>query len=137
MGTAGTIDRSGEARTHPVPVKGGDSGEGEVSQEISGEHWTKGYEILGPATTTAGVVMMSISAVEMLAGTAARAAVLYMQKGPGPWMMAALWGAAFTMPTRWVLEWGETQGRAISRTIMTRVVGANLPADGGGPQANN
>jgi hypothetical protein len=147
MGTAGIITRPGEARTHPVPVNGGNSGDGEVSQEISGalikmisEHWTKGYEILGPATTTAGVVMVSISTVEMLAGTAARAAVLYMQKGPGPRMLAALWGTAFqmfTMPTQWALEWGEAQGRAISQQILSRVVGANLPADGGGPAADN
>ncbi len=130
-----------------MPVNGGDAGDDEVSQEVSdalvrmvSNHWTKGYEILGPVTTTAGVVMMGVSAMEMLAGTVARAAVLYTQKGPGPWMLAALWGTAFqifTMPTQWALEWGEVQGRAISRQILSRVGGADLPADGGGSAANN
>jgi hypothetical protein len=79
-----------------------------------------------------GVAMMGISAMEIVASTITRITVLYPQKGPGIWMMAALWGTAFQVviiPTRWALEWGETQGEAVSRRILSRVGGANLPAD--------
>jgi hypothetical protein len=146
-GTVGTVPRPKEAETHPVPVNEGDAGDDEVSQEASdalvrmiSNHWTKGYEILGPTTTTAGMVKMGVSFVELLAGMVARATVLYTQKGPGPWMLAALWGTAFqifTMPTQWALEWGEVLGRVISRQILSRVVGADLPTDGGGSATNS
>jgi hypothetical protein len=55
-------------------------------------------------------------------------------------MMAAFWGKAFQiiiMPTRWALEWGEAQGKAVSQTIEARVGGVNLPADGGGTASIN
>jgi hypothetical protein len=55
-------------------------------------------------------------------------------------MMAAFWGTVFQiaiMPARWALEWGEAQGEAASRTILARVGGANLPADGGGAASIN
>jgi hypothetical protein len=88
-------------------------------------HWTMGYEVLGPATATAGLVMMAVSAMEMFAGAVSRVTVLHALKGPGPWMLAALWGTytAFevvTMLTQWALEWGEVQGRVISHHILSR-----------------
>ncbi len=98
------------------------------------DRWMEGYGNLGSTTAVVGVAMMGASAMEMVASTITRMAVLYAQKGPGIWMMATLWGTAFQiaiMPTRWALEWGEMQGKAVSRRILVRVGGANLPADGG------
>jgi hypothetical protein len=146
-GTAGSTLGGGGIEIYPESVDRRDNGGGELPQQaldalartISNQ-WTKGYDILGPATATTGVVMMGISAMEMVASTVTRAAVLYTQKGPGIWMLAALWGTAFqviTMPAQWALEWGEVQGRAISQRTLSRVGGANLPADGGGHAAVN
>jgi hypothetical protein len=76
----------------------------------------------------------------MLAGKVVRAAVLYAQKGLGLWMLAAVWGTVFqvfTVPTQWALECGELQGRAISRHVLPRVGGVDLPADGGASTAFN
>ncbi len=87
-----------------------------------------------------GAAVMGVSVTEMVANTIARMMVLYKQKGPVIWMMAAFWGMAFQiaiMPTRWALEWGEAQGKTASQAILARVGGANLPADGGGTASNN
>jgi hypothetical protein len=115
--------------------------EGKLPQEILDalvrgirDRWMEGYGNLGSTTAVVGAAMMGASAMEMGASTITRMAVLYAQKGPGIWIMAALWGTAFQiaiMPTRWALEWGEMQGKAVSRRILARVGGANLPADGG------
>jgi hypothetical protein len=98
--------------------------EGKLSQETLdalvkgiGDHWMEGYGNLGSAIAVVGAAMMGVSAMEMVTSTIIRMTVLYAQKGPGIWMMAALWGTAFQiaiMPTRWALEWGETQGKAVS-----------------------
>ncbi len=68
---------------HPGPVSEGSLGGGEVPPRVLGElvrvvssHWTRGYEILGPAATTAGMAVMGISLTEMLVSTAARAVIL-------------------------------------------------------------
>ncbi len=84
--------------------------------------------------------MMSVSAAEMVISTAVRMSVLYPWKGPGPWMIAAVWDTAFqmiTMPGRWALEWGRGQGEVISQAMEARVGGANLPIDGGGTGSSN
>jgi hypothetical protein len=76
-----------------------------------GIHWTLGYQILGPATTTAGLVVISIRVAEMLA------IVIYHRKGFGPWILAAAWGTAFqvvSLPVHWALECGEQQAMAIA-----------------------
>ncbi len=107
------------------------------------DHWIEGFGNPGPATAVVGAAMMGVSAMEMVTSTIARMMVLYPQKGPGIWMMAAFWGTAFQiaiMPTSWALEWGEAQGNPkllASRRILARVGGANLPADGGGATAPN
>ncbi len=87
-----------------------------------------------------GTAMMSVSVMEMVMSTIVRMVVLYTQKGPGLWMMAALWGTAFRiviMPSRWALEWGQAQGKAVSQALEARVGGANLPIDGGGTASIN
>jgi hypothetical protein len=99
-----------------------------------------GYGDLGSAPGVIGIAVMSVSIVEMVTSTIVRMAVLYAQKGPGLWMMAALWGTAFQviiMPSIWALEWGQAQGKAASRALEARVGGANLPADGGGTASSN
>jgi hypothetical protein len=104
------------------------------------DRWVEGYGTLGSASAMVGAAMMGVSAMEIVASTITRMTVLYAQKGPGMWMMAALWGTAFQvaiMPTRWALEWGEAQGKAVSRRILSRVGEANLPADGGGAATLN
>ncbi len=130
-GAEKAIPRQEGAENHPEPISEGGTGDGDVSQEVLealvrvvNDCWAKGYEILGPVTTTAGVVIMGVSVAEMLAGTAIRAAVLYTQKGPGLWMLAAMWGTVFqvfTMLTQWALEYRELQGRAISHHVLSRV----------------
>jgi hypothetical protein len=146
-GTARPTPGGERIEVHPESVNGRDNGGGDLPQgtpdtlaRAISNQWTKGYDILGPATATAGVVMMGVSAMEMVASTITRAAVLYARKGPGLWILVALWGTAFqviVMPTQCALEWGEMQGSAVSRHILSRVGGANLPADGGGPAAFN
>ncbi len=103
-------------------------------------HWTGRYGDLGSVPGVIGTAVMSVSIMEMVAGTIVRMAILYAQKGPGLWMMAAFWGTAFQiiiMPSRWALEWGQTQGKIVSQTIEARIGGANLPVDGGGTAASN
>jgi hypothetical protein len=105
-----------------------------------GNHWIEGYGSLGSAPAVVGIAVLGISIMEMVKSTIIRMTVLYAQKGPGLWMMAAFWGTAFQiiiMPTRWALEWGEAQGKAVSQTIEPRVGGANLPIDGGGTASTN
>jgi hypothetical protein len=83
---------------------------------------------------------MGISVAEMLVSTAARAAILYTQMGPGMWMLAAAWGTAFqvvSLPTRWALECGERHGKTIACNMESRVGGVDLPAARGGPAAFN
>ncbi len=102
--------------------------------------WLGGYAGLESLPGIVGAMMMSVSAVEMVISTAVRISVLYAWKGPGPWMIAAVWGTAFqmiTMPGRWALEWGRDQGKVISQALEARVGGANLPIDGGGTGSNN
>jgi hypothetical protein len=63
----------------------------EIVMTVS-SHWTLGYEVLSPATTTTGLVMISI--VEMLASTLMRTIIVYRGKGLGPWILAAARGTA-------------------------------------------
>jgi hypothetical protein len=80
--------------------------------------WLGGYAGLESLPGIVGAAMMSVSAAEMVISTAVRMSVLNAWKGPGPWMIAAVWGTAFkmiTMPGRWALEWGRDQGKVISR----------------------
>jgi hypothetical protein len=98
--------------------------------------WTRGYEVLGPATTTAGLIMAGISVAEMLASTMARAIILYAQRGPSSWMLAAAWGTAFqvvSLPVHWALECGERHRRIVAHHMDSRVGGVDLPTAGGGP----
>ncbi len=98
-------------------------------------HWMGGYENLGSVPGIVGTAVMGVSVLEMVASTVVRMSVLYTWRGPGLWMMASFWGTAFQiiiMPSRWALEWGQAQGKAVSQTIEARVGGANLPIDGGG-----
>jgi hypothetical protein len=67
-----------------------------------GNHWVEGYGNLGSVPALIGAEVMGVSVTEMVANTIARMMVLYKQKGPGIWMMAAFWGTAFQiaiMPT--------------------------------------
>jgi hypothetical protein len=106
---------------------------------ISG-HWMGDYGDLGSVPGIIGTAVLSVSVMEMVTSTIVRMAVLYTQKGPGLWMMAAFWGTAFQiiiMPSRWALEWGQAQGKTVSQALEPRVGGANLPADGGGTASIN
>ncbi len=110
-----------------------------LAADIS-RHWLGGYAGLESLSGVIGTAVMGVSAVEMVASTVIRMSVLYAWRGPGLWMMAAVWGTAFqiiTMPSRWALEWGQAQGEAVSRAIEARVGGANLPIDGGGTSSKN
>ncbi len=102
--------------------------------------WMGGYESLESLLGVIGTAVMGVSAVEMVVSTVVRMSVLYTWRGPGLWMMAAVWGTAFqiiTMPCRWALEWGQAQGEAVSQAIEARVGGANLPIDGGGTSSKD
>jgi hypothetical protein len=90
-GSEEAASEKGDTGDHPGLIEKGGTEDDEIPQEILkelarvvGNHWVRGYEVLGPVTTTAGVVIMGISVVEMLAGTRSpvRAAILYTQKGP-------------------------------------------------------
>jgi hypothetical protein len=110
-----------------------------LAADIS-RHWLGNYAGLESLPGIIGTAILGVSAVEMVLSTAVRLSVLYAWKGPGPWMAAAVWGTAFqmiTMPGRWALEWGRSQGEVISRAMEARVGGANLPIDGGGTGSNN
>ncbi len=103
-------------------------------------HWLGGYAGLESLPGIIGTAMMGVSAAELVISTAVRMSVLYAWKGPGLWMIAAVWGTAFqmiTMPGRWALEWGRVQGEAISQTLEAKIGGANLPIDGGGTGSRN
>jgi hypothetical protein len=79
-------------------------------------HWGGGYGDLGSVPAVVGTAVMGVSIMEMVTRTIIRMTVLYAQKGPGLWMMAAFWGTAFQiiiMPSRWALEWGQAQGKAV------------------------
>jgi hypothetical protein len=105
-----------------------------LSMDIS-KRWLGDYEGLEVIPGIIGTVMLGVSAVEMTLSTVVRMSVLYAWKGPGPWVVAALWSTAFQvviMPCRWALEWGQNQGEAIAQAMEDRVGGANLPLDGGG-----
>jgi hypothetical protein len=117
--------------THEVPE--------ELATDIS-RRWLGGYAGLEALPGIIGTAMLGISTAEMVLSTAVRMSVLYAWKGPGPWMAAAVWGTAFqvvTMPGRWALEWGQSQGEVIARAMEAKVGGANLPIDGGGTGSNN
>jgi hypothetical protein len=110
-----------------------------LAADIS-RHWLGNYAGLESLPGIIGTAMMGVSAAEMVISTAVRMSVLYVWKGPGPWMAAAVWGTAFqmiTMPGRWALEWGRSQGEVISQAMEAKVGGANLPIDGGGTGSNN
>jgi hypothetical protein len=99
-----------------------------------------GYGDPGSVPGVIGTAVMGVSVMEMVTSTIVRMAVLYTQKGPGLWMMAAFWGTAFQiiiMPSRWALEWGQAQGKTVSQALEAGVGGANLPADGGGTASIN
>jgi len=109
------------------------------SADIS-RRWLGGYEGLETLPGIVGTAMLGVSAAEMMLGTVVRMSVLYAWKGPGPWMVAALWSTAFQvviMPCRWALEWGREQGEAIAQAMEAKVGGANLPIDGGGTGSIN
>ncbi len=110
-----------------------------LAADIS-SHWLGNYAGLESPPGIVGTAMMGVSAAEMVMSTAVRMSVLYAWKGPGPWMAAAVWGTAFqmiTMPGRWALEWGRSQGEVISQAMEAKVGGANLPIDGGGTGSNS
>jgi hypothetical protein len=133
-------ERTDEARPEGSQV-------GDVAQETLealatgiSSHWMGGYESLESLPGVIGTAVMGVSAVEMVASTVVRMSVLYTWRGPGLWMMAAVWGTAFqiiTMPSRWALEWGQAQGEAVSQAIEARVGVANLPIDGGGTSSKD
>ncbi len=103
-------------------------------------HWLGGCAGLESLPGILGTAMMGVSAAEMVISTAVRMSVLYAWKGPGLWMIAAVWGTAFqmiTMPGRWALEWGRVQGEAKSQVMEARIGGAYLPIDGGGISSRN
>jgi hypothetical protein len=137
----------GDMGNHPDPIGEKGARGDEMPQEVLSQlvrvvsnHWMRVYQILGPAATTAGVVILGVSVVEMLASTAARAVILYSQMGPALWILAAAWGTTFqvvSLPTGWALEYGEQHGRTIVRHMESRVGGVDLPAAGGGPAAFN
>ena len=105
-----------------------------LSVDVS-KRWLGGYEGLEVVPGIIGTAMLGISAAEMMLSTVVRITVLYAWKGPGPWMVAALWSTAFQvviMPCRWALEWGQDQGETIAQAMEDKVGGANLPLDGGG-----
>jgi hypothetical protein len=58
-------------------------------------HWTGGYGDLGSIPGVIGIAVMGVSIMEMVAVTIVRMVILYAQKGPGLWMIAAFWGTAF------------------------------------------
>jgi hypothetical protein len=141
----GTVDPDLEGGTDEVRP-GADEGRKATQKTLDAlatdisNHWIEGYGSLGSVPAVVGAAVMGVSIMEMVTSTIVRTMVLYAQKGPGLWMMAAFWGTAFQiaiMPTRWALEWGEAQGKAVSQTIEARVGGANLPVDGGGTASTN
>ncbi len=112
---------------------------GRLAADIS-RHWLGGYTGLESLPGIISTAMMGVSTAEMVISTAVRMSVLYAWKGPGLWMITAVWGTAFqmiTMPGRWALEWGRVQREAISQTVEARIGGANLPIDGGGTSSKN
>jgi hypothetical protein len=134
----------GEGASETQPAEEGDRDptcealEG-LDADIS-RHWLGNYAGLESLPGIVGPAMMGVSAAEMMMSTAVRMAVLYTWRGPGPWMAAAVWSTAFqmiTMPGRWALDWGQSQGEMMSRAMEAKVGGANLPIDGGGTGSNN
>jgi hypothetical protein len=115
----------------------------EVLEELAADisrHWLGSYAGMESLPGIIGTAMLGVSTAEMVLSTAVRMSVLYAWKGPGLWMAAAVWGTAFQMiimSGRWALEWGQSQGEVISRTMEAKVGGANLPIDGGGTGSNN
>jgi hypothetical protein len=137
------LDPVGEAgETQPETDRGREAAQETLEALAAGisGHWMGGYENLGSVPGIIGTAVMSVSVVEMVTSTIVRMTVLYTQRGPGLWMMAAFWGTAFqiiVMPSRWALEWGQAQGKTVSQAMEERVGGANLPVDGGGTASVN
>jgi hypothetical protein len=132
----------GTDKTRPEGSQGGDVAQEAVEALAAGisKHWLGGYASLESLPGVIGTAVMGVSAVEMVTSTVVRMSVLYTWRGPGLWMMAAVWGTAFqiiTMPSRWALEWGQAQGEAVSQAMEARVGGANLPIDGGGTSSKD
>ncbi len=61
-----------------------------LATDIS-RHWLGGYLGLESLSGIVGTAMMGVSAAEMVISTAVRVSVLYAWKGPGLWMIAAVW----------------------------------------------
>ncbi len=83
IGSGGVLQEQEEAGSRPDLMGEENPGDGEVPSRVLDEvvrvvcsQWTKGYEILGPAATTAGLAVMGISDIEMLVSAAARAVIL-------------------------------------------------------------
>ncbi len=126
----------------PEGSQGADVAQGTLEALAAGisRHWLGGYASLESLPGVIGTAVMGVSAVEMVTSTVVRMSVLYTWRGPGLWMMTAVWGTAFqiiTMPSRWALEWGQAQGEAVSQAMEARVGGANLPIEGGGTSSKD
>jgi hypothetical protein len=107
---------------------------------VIGSHWTLGYENLGPATTTAGLMVISISVVEVFASTLTRVIIIYRRKGLSLWVLSAAWGTAFqvvSLPIFWASECGQQQAMTVAPCMEARVGEVELPAAGGGPALLN
>jgi hypothetical protein len=117
------LDSGGEAdEARPVTDRDREVAQETLEAHPAGisNHWMGGYENLGSVPGIVGTAVMGVSVLEMVASTAVRMSVLYTRRGPGLWMMAAFWGTAFQiiiMSSRWALEWGQAQGKAVSQTI--------------------
>ncbi len=137
-GETAESDPEGEASETQQKRDGGKDTTHEVQERLAADisrHWLGNYTGLKALPGIIGTVMMGVSAAEKVISTAIRMSVLYAWKGPGPWMAAAVWGTAFqmvTMPGRWALEWGRSQGEVVSRAVEARVGGASLLIEGEG-----
>jgi hypothetical protein len=134
LGMRGAVELDPGERTDETQPEGS-QGRDEAQETLEalaagiGRHWLGGYASLESLPGVIGTAVMGV-----------RMSVLYTWRGPGLWMMAAVWSTTFQiviMPSRWALEWGQTQGEAVSRAIEARVEGANLPIDGGGTSSKN
>jgi len=131
-----TEDYQQEENEHNEPTH-------EVLEELAADisrYWLGSYAGLESLPGIIGTAMLGVSTAEMVLSTAVRMSVLYAWKGPGLWMAAAMWSTAFQviiMPGRWAIEWGQSQGEVISRTMEAKVGGANLHIDGGGTGSIN
>jgi hypothetical protein len=106
--------------TRPEESRGRDVAQETLEALAAGisRHWLGGYASLESLPGVVGTAVMGVSAVEMVTSTVVRMSVLYTWRGPGLWMMAAVWGTAFqiiTMPGRWALDGGKFKERPYHR----------------------